>query len=87
MEVVANRIPTRVLNDSTDGGSGGSIGRIFIGLGGAVVLVGIVYAVGLFYRRRGYANIDGDNGDMRAVYCGALMVGLIAFFIFLIVTS
>ena len=44
----------------------------------------IVFAVGMCYRRRGYASID---GDMRALYCAGLMVGVIAFFIFLTVTS
>uniref|UniRef100_A0AAV1UC02 glucan endo-1,3-beta-D-glucosidase n=1 Tax=Peronospora matthiolae TaxID=2874970 RepID=A0AAV1UC02_9STRA len=60
------------------------ITRILIGLGMAIMLVLTVYAVGLCYRRRGYSNID---GDMRALYCAGLMVGVIAFFIFLVVTS
>ncbi|KAI9918402.1 hypothetical protein PsorP6_011241 [Peronosclerospora sorghi] len=58
--------------------------RILIGLGGAVLLVVIVYSAGLTYRRRGYSSIDGDK---RALYCTGLMVGLVAFFIYLIVTS
>lgn len=58
--------------------------RILIGIGGAGLLVAIVYAVGLCYRRRGYSNID---DDMRAFYCAGLMVGFIALFVFLIVTS
>lgn len=70
--------------DSTEGSGGDTAARIFIGLGGAVLLIALVYAVGSCYRRRGYANID---GDMRALYCAGLMVGVIAFFIFLIVTS
>ncbi|KAG7385837.1 hypothetical protein PHYBOEH_008888 [Phytophthora boehmeriae] len=61
-----------------------TLAHIFIGLGGAALLVVLVYAVGVCYRRRGYANID---GDMRALYCAGLGVGVIAFFIFLIVTS
>ncbi|CAH0520355.1 unnamed protein product [Peronospora belbahrii] len=70
--------------DESAGKTNAGITRILIGLGGAIVLVGIVYAVGLCYRRRGYASID---GDMRALYCAGLMVGVIAFFIFLTVTS
>jgi hypothetical protein len=74
--------------DSDDSAAGDNAGdtitRVFIGLGGAVVLVALVYAVGLCYRRRGYASID---GDMRALYCAGLMVGVIGFFVFLIVTS
>ncbi|KAL3656826.1 hypothetical protein V7S43_018283 [Phytophthora oleae] len=71
-------------DDSSASKAGDTITRVFIGLGGALLLVAIVYAVGLCYRRRGYASID---GDMRSIYCAGLMVGVIAFFIFLIVTS
>ncbi|ETP03218.1 hypothetical protein, variant [Phytophthora nicotianae CJ01A1] len=71
-------------DSSSNGNTGSSISRIFIGLGGAILLVAIVYAGGLCYRRRGYSNID---GDMRSLYCAGLMVGVIAFFIYLIVTS
>ncbi|KAE8909736.1 hypothetical protein PF003_g5835 [Phytophthora fragariae] len=72
-------------DDSAAGeGAGDTVTRIFIGLGGAVLLIAVVYAVGLCYRRRGYASID---GDMRALYCAGLMVGVIGFFIFLIVTA
>ncbi|KAL7682228.1 putative endo-1,3(4)-beta-glucanase, glycosyl hydrolase family 81 [Plasmopara halstedii] len=58
--------------------------RIMVGISGAVLLTAIVYAMGLCYRRHGYSNID---GDMRTLYCTGLMVGFIAFFFFLIVTS
>ncbi|KAL4094990.1 hypothetical protein PRIC1_010640 [Phytophthora ramorum] len=71
-------------DNSEDSAIGDTVARIFIGLGGAILLVAIVYAVGLCYRRRGYASID---GDMRALYCAGVMVGVVAFFIFLIVTS
>ncbi|EGZ11438.1 putative endo-1,3-beta-glucanase [Phytophthora sojae] len=73
-------------SDDSDAGenAGDTVTRIFIGLGGAVLLIAIVYAVGLCYRRRGYASID---GDMRSLYCAGLMVGVIAFFVFLIVTA
>ncbi|KAF4315779.1 hypothetical protein BBO99_00004228 [Phytophthora kernoviae] len=69
---------------SADSNVGDTATHIFIGLGGAALLVVLVYAIGLCYRRRGYASID---GDMRALYCAGLGVGVIAFFIFLIVTS
>ncbi|KAG6959362.1 hypothetical protein JG687_00008832 [Phytophthora cactorum] len=71
-------------DSSSSGNAGNTTTRIFIGLGGAVLLVVIVYAGGLCYRRRGYSSID---GDMRSLYCAGLMVGVIAFFIYLIVTS
>ncbi|CAI5735585.1 unnamed protein product [Hyaloperonospora brassicae] len=74
-------------NDGSEDSPGGvntGITRILIGLGMAIMLVLMVYAVGLCYRRRGYSNID---GDMRALYCAGLMVGIVAFFIFLIITS
>ncbi|RLN73215.1 hypothetical protein BBJ28_00015162 [Nothophytophthora sp. Chile5] len=73
-------------NEKHDGGdeSSNTVTRVFIGLGGAALLVALVYAVGLCYRRRGYAAID---GDMRALYCAGMMVGVIAFFVFLIVTA
>lgn len=70
--------------DDSDDSSWSNVTRIFVGLGGAILLVAIVYAGGMCYRRRGYSNMD---GDMRSLYCAGLMVGVIAFFIFLIVTS
>ncbi|CAI5704883.1 unnamed protein product [Peronospora farinosa] len=70
--------------EDSSGGDNTGITHILIGLGGAVLLALIVFAVGMCNRRRGYASID---GDMRALYCAGLMAGVIAFFIFLTVTS
>ncbi|TDH69946.1 hypothetical protein CCR75_005646 [Bremia lactucae] len=81
-----NRTGSSEESDTTPAASNAdyTIVRILVGVGGALVLVAMVYAGGLCYRRRGYSAIDVDT---RAIYCAALLCGLAAFFIFLVVTS